>query len=219
MYLIVPCATHLLLCVLLWDGSDFRQEIFHFFFPAMPAACWKFLGQGLNACLGSDPNGCSDNAGSLTWWTTKGNSWECFICHSLAQHIGQHVVFRNAWMTEWMNDAPGWVLCLPLDLVQRQHLSLHFSVWPTDWRSALHIFFNLILKKSGAIFWVILTFSAPYICMRPLSIFKSSLDSNRHCSVVAQLSAGIISEGFPISDGPWDHWLMLIRQSESFLKR
>lgn len=58
----------------------------------------------------------------------------------------------------------------------------------------------------------ILTFSVAYICMRPLSIFKYSLGMNRHYSVVAQLSACIILENFPINDDHIDHWLMLIRQ-------
>ena len=32
---------------------------------------WKFLGQGTNLCYSSNPSCCSDNAGSLTYHTTR----------------------------------------------------------------------------------------------------------------------------------------------------
>ena len=44
---------------------------FFLLFFGHTCSMWKFLGQGSNPCHHSDPNRCSDNAGSLTCCATR----------------------------------------------------------------------------------------------------------------------------------------------------
>ena len=105
------------------------QDSFFFFFFFFGCACgmWKFPGQGLNLCHGSDPGFCNDSARNLTHCATRE------LCKILLFFFFLFEATCDIW--KFLDQGQNWSCsCWPMaQPLQHQHwiqvTSLTYGVW------------------------------------------------------------------------------------------